>query len=496
MAKLKSALKNLQAATSGVIPRGDKEDIELWTPEVAGQAARVFIPILEKYDTDIAKAILMPGQLGVSPDASVGSQARAIKIFEMWMMIIDLMRQEMAETIMNEQVVKPLYMFNYSNPEDCPKFKWLPIDDEANLELLKTWKNMVDANIVMNTPEDEAYIRSSMKFPERDMSDDPEPGEDDDTSPPDDDDEDEPDPDDKKKDEGEFTFALSREPTPFEKRVNFQQIDRLLTRQESQTLELLQAVMINTREQVVKRYGRKPVTEKLIRSVKTIPNQSKIKRVLQDFMIDTMESGRETLRSELSKVSQFKDDDGPNFKPAAAIAHIKTKSIELASTTNDAIIKDVKRVLMTSMETGATPRETQENLKEVFKPWIGDATLKRAGEQLKPNRLENIVRTESTQAFNQGRLVEARRPGIVENMRGMEYSAIIDSRTTEVCEKLDRRVFKMNDPQLDNLRPPNHFMCRSVLVPVTIFDEVEESAFVTPSLAGRATELAGKGFVK
>ena len=38
--------------------------------------------------------------------------------------------------------------------------------------------------------------------------------------------------------------------------------------------------------------------------------------------------------------------------------------------------------------------------------------------------------------------------------------------------------------------------CRSILVPVTIFDDIDDSAFVSPSLAGRAIEQAGKGFVK
>ena len=85
---------------------------------------------------------------------------------------------------------------------------------------------------------------------------------------------------------------------------------------------------------------------------------------------------------------------------------------------------------------------------------------------------------------------------VIDNMRGMEYSAIMDSRTTEVCSGLDGKIFKMSDPQLDNLRPPNHYNCRSVLVPVTVFDDVDESAFVTPSMAGKAAEQASEGFVK
>lgn len=496
--KLKSALKNLQAATSGVIPRGEKEDIELWTPEVAGQAARVFLPILEKYDTDIAKSILMPGQLGVSPETSTGSQARAVKIFEMFMMIVETLRKEIAETIINEQIVKPLYNLNYTDQEDCPYFKWNPIDDDANLELLKTWSGMVGASVVINTPEDEAHIRASMKFPERDSSNDPEPGEDDD---PDDDNDPEPEPikdddeDDDEKDNTHLETHAFREKNQYEKRLNFKQIDRNLLAAEKQGFDNLNFILTLARDQVLKRYGNKKVTEKMVRSVKTLPNMNQFKSALNTFMVDLLDAGRDSFRNEVAAVFTFKDE-GPNFTPTAAISHIKTKSIELASTTNDTIIKDVKRVLMTSMETGATGLETQGLLKEVFEPWVGDATLKRGEQQLKAHRLENIVRTESTQAFNQGRLVEARRPGIAESMRGMEYSAIIDARTTEVCEKLDGRVFKMNDPQLDNLRPPNHFMCRSILVPVTIFDEVNEKDFVTPSVAGQAIELAGKGFVK
>jgi SPP1 gp7 family putative phage head morphogenesis protein len=281
----------------------------------------------------------------------------------------------------------------------------------------------------------------------------------------------------------------------FEKRIDFQKIDDTLTSMEKQTFLTLRSILVDSRDQIVKRYGGKTVTEKMIRSVKTVPNMGKYKTALNEFMVETMEGGRSSFRNDIAGVFKFKDE-GPNFTPTAAISHLKTKAIDLASTTNDAIIKDVKRVLMTSLETGATGRETAEGLKEVFEPWVGDPTLKRGQEQLKPHRLENIVRTESTNAFNQGRLVEARRPGIVENMRGMEYSAIIDARTTDVCLKLDGRVFKMSDPQLDNLRPPNHFMCRSILVPVTIFDEVNESDFVTPTVAGQAVQLAGKGFVK
>lgn len=50
-------------------------------------------------------------------------------------------------------------------------------------------------------------------------------------------------------------------------------------------------------------------------------------------------------------------------------------------------------------------------------------------------------------------------------MAGVQYSAIIDTRTTPVYTYLDGRIFRANDPELDRLTPPNHFNCRSVLCP-------------------------------
>ena len=116
----------------------------------------------------------------------------------------------------------------------------------------------------------------------------------------------------------------------------------------------------------------------------------------------------------------------------------------------------------------------------------------RDGKPIAPAQLETVIRTNATDAFNRGRVIEGRRSGDL--LQGFSYSAIIDERTTEVCQTLDGRVFKPDDPALDLLKPPRHFQCRSILVPVTIGVTVEESDFITPGQVGRGTELSGKGF--
>ena len=80
-------------------------------------------------------------------------------------------------------------------------------------------------------------------------------------------------------------------------------------------------------------------------------------------------------------------------------------------------------------------------------------------------------------------------------MTGMEYSAVIDDRTTPVCEELDGKIFLMGSPELDRLTPPNHFNCRSVLVPVVVGDSYDEDDVATSESLGKALDLAGRGFV-
>lgn len=50
---------------------------------------------------------------------------------------------------------------------------------------------------------------------------------------------------------------------------------------------------------------------------------------------------------------------------------------------------------------------------------------------------------------------------------GFRYNAVMDSKTTEYCRSMDGKVFGLNDPKLPQITPPNHFRCRSILVPIT-----------------------------
>jgi len=483
---LKTIFTRMQAATNVLIPAisGDEESFKLEFPEVAGQVSTVFMPAMDRFDTDISRAILMPGLLGLTPEASSGSLARARKVFDVFLFVVEALRKDLEEDIINEQIVKQLVDLNYV-VEDYPRFEFLPLTDEIRIDILEKWGELVNVGAVMNTEADEDHIRALMDFPKREDSDEvlpgAGPGEDQDDDDDDDDDDADPDPD-----------APFRQNTQATRRVNFKAIERSLDRAETMTLGKLKQLLTEARDTMGGRLRRSGANHESLARITHVPKLAAIKSTLRDHLLDRLKSGRNDVRKELPKL--FADETGPNYVPQEALTFLRDRSLVLASTIDENLIKQVKQAVSKSIELGETGRQAEKRLFDVFQPWVGSEVLRDA-QQLEPFRLENIVRTETTAAYNQGRLLQARDKNVVDQMRGMEYASIMDSRTTPVCQHLDGRVFKIDDPNLDRLKPPNHFQCRSVLVPVTTFDELDERDIVSPTQAGRGVELANTGFV-
>ena len=87
------------------------------------------------------------------------------------------------------------------------------------------------------------------------------------------------------------------------------------------------------------------------------------------------------------------------------------------------------------------------------------------------HRVKTAIRTNIFEAINEARYSAFTDPALDGFVEALEYSAILDSRTTNICRHLDDRVYPVDAPEWDSYRPPNHFNCRSILVPVTIVDD-------------------------
>lgn len=467
--KMKDVIQNLQASTGGAIPRPSRDDLELWAPELARQAGSVFMPAIEQFNQGIARAILMPGHLGLSADVSEGSFARAKVNFDVFLLVVEKLRRDLEQRVMMNQVIKPLVDLNYTT-EVYPKWRFLPLSDEGKTELFGKWLEAVSAGVVQPQPADEAHIRALTGFPEREA----------------------PDLGFSRGRGARRDYVQVRPPNRFERKVDFARIERDLDGVEAEAHQMLREMLTATRDILTGFVERRlpEASASLVNEVQ-LRNWGDVQGAFREFLRAAYDVGDEAIRRELPKTFQ----QSPLFAPTEALRWLAQKALTISGVLKERLLGQAKDIILNALKFGEKPRETVAKLQALFEPYVGDETMLREGEPIDPYRLETVLRTVATDAFNQGRLVAVRQPDVARFVRGMQYSAVIDSRTTPVCRFLDRKIFPMGEPELDRLAPANHFGCRSILVPVTLDMEVDEELLITPAQIGQAKELAGQGFV-
>lgn len=168
---LKNVVKNIQNATMGVIPRNSKEGLEFWSGTLAGQSKDVFLAALARFDADIAKALLQPSLTGFSGEGGQGeargSLARSNVHWKAFLYVVEELQLSL-ETVVNEQLVRQLCDLNWPSLQSYPQFKFGRLDDEAQLDLFKTWLGLVEGRVVNRIEDDEGHIRKALGFPEND----------------------------------------------------------------------------------------------------------------------------------------------------------------------------------------------------------------------------------------------------------------------------------------------------------------------------------------
>jgi SPP1 gp7 family putative phage head morphogenesis protein len=90
--------------------------------------------------------------------------------------------------------------------------------------------------------------------------------------------------------------------------------------------------------------------------------------------------------------------------------------------------------------------------------------------------LDTVARTNLFAAMNEARYAEFTDPALGDFVVALRYSAVLDEHTTDICTALHEHVYRTGNPLWDDYRPPNHFNCRSVLVPITQLD-MEDGAW-------------------
>ena len=150
--------------------------------------------------------------------------------------------------------------------------------------------------------------------------------------------------------------------------------------------------------------------------------------------------------------------------PEDAMRFLRSYTPELAGVLERDCLDRVSRAIDESMKAGLSVPERTMRVSGV----LDDL------EQFPAHRLAAIARTESLRAYNLGSLsAMARLHNRGRFVEGVEFSAILDGRTTDVCRKRHGLRMRLDDPRLPDNTPPLHPNCRSVLVPI-VWGEVED----------------------
>jgi SPP1 gp7 family putative phage head morphogenesis protein len=497
---IKDALASIQAGTYGALPRGkDPKSLEMWAPRLAENVDKVFIPALDRFDKDMARAILLPGLIGYTPDASVGSQARATVHFDAFIMVVEKIRTLLAAR-MNEDVVEDIVDFNFASVDEYPRFRFLPLSDEVKDTIFKLWVDLLKEGAVRPQTEDEDHIRASLKFPEQGgtpmaqvlpgrptiigpdgeiiQSTPPPVGE----APPS---IKEPPPE-TGGPEGETPSYAVRGPKgylpAYRAYVAFSrqtpvQAARIMEKAQTELVRRIGAALRDARDTLVEALRRDDLNAKFVDTLR-LRKLGDVQGALQ-----------EVLRAVWAQGSAHRFE----FTPQEAAAYLQQKALHAAGVVRDDLTNDIRQVLLNAIKTGTPLGDVVRQLDAAFEPYLGGPG--HLADAASPSRLETLARTNITDAYNQGRISMAKDPDVIDMLAGMRYSAVLDDRTTEICQFLNDKVFEMDDPALEQLAPPNHFNCRSILVPVTKGEaedsNMDSSDFVTAGDVGQALEMRG-----
>lgn len=486
--ELKKIINVIQSKMSVLLPPGTKIDFK----DVAKGGERFFVASISFHDLAMAKALLMPQLLGMSTQTKQGSFAQAKTQFSLFLLVLEKMQKQLEETVMLEQVIKRLVDFNYV-VDKYPLFKFLPTTKEDKLETAKVWVEALKGQAVVSGIDDENKIRELLDFDEREETEEErerrlnpvpvvpviKP------------------PEKEEKPLEELSYRkervyVLREPDAVEGKVDFARIEKNLEGIEDKFVEPLVETWNKQKgkllDLVQKKVDKGTLDMRFINKELNLKFKQEIIRTLKEFMRAGHGLGMEDLNREAGG-TRFAIDP---ILPKQAIKFLEDKSFWISDVSHNDILDGVKSTLINGLKTGASFKEMEESINDVYRPFIGDPTAITKTGVTSPFRTETIIRTNLNEAYNEGRKTMAADPALEGFIQGWEYSEILDSRTVPISKFMDGKKIKIDDPDLPRMSYPLHFSDRGVFVPVTIDDLPVK--WMTQGQKGQAFKLMGKGF--
>lgn len=446
---------------------------------------------IASHDKAIAKALLVPNLMGISEQGQTGSYSQSQTQLEAFMWTLEAETNRLEE-ILNEHLFRPLGELNFG-AGPYPRFCFKPLSEAMKMQIIKTWVELVKASAVTPTDADEDHIRELLDFPEageplntlapsaagaaidpatgKPMPGQPGAAPADKANLP---------PAPKKpigkgdKRPGETVIGAKRIKAEHKaeflaravKRVDFAVIDNRGTKitagASSKVHEALRAG-IDAMKEFIRTEDLFANPDKIADVAMPARVMTRVRKAAEAGLKEAWDLGSAHARKELEKAqsARFAADE-MRLADAAAQKFLEARSYSIAGDLADGARKKVTTILYNGIKGG----------------WALDDILDRIEEELGATVLPHAstaVRTAVFEAINEARYELFASPEMSGFIEALEFSAILDGRTTEICEHMDERIYPVNDRVWEGYTPPLHFNCRSLLVAVTIRDTWERS---------------------
>jgi len=507
----KKLVNDLQTRSGYLHPKSYIAKIQ----ESSGRGHEAFKDAIREQNIYMARAVLIPDLLGFS-ERPGGAYSLGQKQFDLFLDgVIGEIQKDLAETVVQEQLIKPLVDLAQANVETYPKFQFKSFSEEDQIAICTMLLAAVDKGVLKPDLDMQNYVRRVAGLPELDELDLPDPK----PAPvfppgfppkkPDEDDV----PDDKPNavaDEEDlaaragkvFAFQkpkFNRKLTTFEKKIDFERILSTQDDLEAQITETWAELFKVARDDLVAQVKKRRIVEDEketeVASI-SLARREDMKKSLSRFMLSSFYYGALEAQNEIASVrgEKYESPQAYQFelggKPLTDIeAEFAKKGLSMTPAIRQAAREITRRAFfVTGIETekvlsrakiivmnGLSRKDvawTEGELKKLFEGFIsqGQITDKTLGELW---RIGTVVRMQFNTAFNDGRRRKFDDPDVADFVVAYDWSAVLDDATTLYCQAMDKGGPYRKEAINREGWPPAHFNCRSIVVPVTQGEKFE-----------------------
>lgn len=455
--KLFETIKKFQTKTALVIPK----EIEVEFLE-SGNNGEVFRSAINMFNMFIGRALFTPDLIGLTgTETGGGSYSLGKEQIKLFFLHIQR-RREQVEKLINQRIIKPLTLSKFGQVEHMPVFKFKALDNSQAVENAKTWLEAVKGRTYKPSVEEINYFRDLLNFPSESeiefYGNAPQFGQTNNENTEGNLKEEEPPKEEEKEEtskeqvqDNKENYALKTPPGDYYKKVDFKAIKTKFSDYDKSVMiesePVIKKILKDLFDQIQKK--------KIIQSQDISKTQNlnlkylkELKQVLKYSFIQLYKDSQKIAQSELFK---------GNFKtPIPADEFLEAIDAETFAYIGDweySILKTSRVRLTQAIKDGESLSSTLEDLETVLN-------------DMSETSIERYSRTKHTEVFNNARLNYFDESGVV---AAYQFSAILDDRTSEICAGLDGKIFEAGNAPV----PPMHFNCRSVLIPITKYEEFE-----------------------